>query len=117
MDTNTLIRALNAFTEPHFTNGGHHMGTGDMSRDGLVLAAWYARSALDDGASIVARVCHLLRAKEELGKVHLPSVRSGELTGVTPQDLENVLNAIAWGTSLVCDAIRVLESKKARKPR
>lgn len=107
MDTNALIQELNRITKPHFTNGGSHMPTGDQSRDGLVLAAWYARSALDEHEPTDKRVCLLLRAKEEMGKVHIPSLRTGKVTNV---DLETVLNAIAWGTSLVCDRIRALEA-------
>lgn len=115
MDTNVMIRTLNAFTKPHFTNAGHHMATGDMSLDGLVLAAWYTVNALDSGNETVKRVCDLLRAKEELGKVHQHTIMSGEHPAATANTLCDVLNAIAWATSLVCDHIRALELTAKRK--
>lgn len=112
-----MIRALNRLTEPHFTNGGHHICTGDASLDGAILAGWYAANALDSQRETVKRVCDLLRATQELNKVQHGVILSGEHLRITAADLCDILNAIAYATSLVCDEIRTLELLKLKKPR
>ncbi len=117
MDTDATIRMLNAITAPYFTNGGHHTPTGNIAFDHYVLAASHTREALDPhhtlaervcyllGANTLAeRVCYLLGAKEEIGHMRANDV----------EPREKVLNAIAWATSVVCDEIRALESRRRK---
>lgn len=112
MDTNETIRALNKIAEPHYSNGGHFIGTGDEYENCIARAANEARWAMADHIGLDTRVCYMRRAQIEAGRAYA--------IDTCPADddrREFLANAITWAECLICEAIRELTAPRKRTRR